>query len=152
MVDAGSSVGLSIDPEQDILASSTRQPSPGVDHTEIRVDIADAGGELLVSVNAGDALAARQGQAGRRDLISSTGTTSVYAGTDDADASAVELFDGSRIIYVGSQGTSAPLSLDELAAIAQGVNDHWPDHGNTFDQLPSPRPLPTTATSPATRA
>lgn len=151
VADAGSAVGLSIDPEQDILASSTRQPSPGVDHIEIRVDIGDAGGELLVSVNAGDALAARQGQAGRRELISSTGTTSVYVGTDDADARAVELFDGSRIIYVRSQGTSTPLSLDELASIAQGVNDHWPDHGNTFDQAPAPRPLSTTATSTARR-
>ena len=151
VADAGSTVGLSIDLEQDILASSTRQSSPGVDHIEIRMAIGNAGGELLVSVNAGDALAARQGQAGRGELISSAGTTSVYVGTDDADARAVELFDGSRIVYVRSQGTSTPLSLEELTSIAQGVNDHWPDHGNTFDQAPAPRPFPTTATSTAVR-
>lgn len=62
VADAGSGVGLSIDLERDILASSTRQPSPGVDHIEIRVDMGDAGGELLVSVKAGDALAAPKGK------------------------------------------------------------------------------------------
>lgn len=75
----------------------------------------------------------------------------MYVGTDDADVKAVEPFDGSRINYVRSRGTSTPLSLDELASIAQGVNEHLPDHGNTFDQPPAPRPVPTTAASPATK-
>lgn len=125
VADAGSSFGLSVDLEHDILASSTRQPSPGVEHTEIQVVIGDGGGELLVSVNAGDVLAARQGQAGRRELISSTGTQSVYVGTDDAEARAVELFDGSRIIYVRLSGVDVPCDPGRWRPARPGGAGGW---------------------------
>jgi hypothetical protein len=116
---AVSQVGWSVAVPADLVSQST-QLSTGqeLQYAEVRLRDSDVG-ELLVSIRIGDAaeVAAAAGSHGR--LLQSVGTASVYLVSDGTDVRAVELLDGTTIINVRSESSTAKArSLTDLAKLA----------------------------------
>ncbi|MDY7101446.1 MAG: hypothetical protein S0880_09690 [Actinomycetota bacterium] len=124
---AGRGLGWDVDVPGDVLATTSRAPLPGVTFTEVHLDLGGAAGRLQVSYLRGDADAVAEGTSVERELVEQRGTADIYEGTDGNTARAVELFDGTTIVYVRSEWTSDARSFAELVEIADAVNR---EHGD----------------------
>jgi hypothetical protein len=86
------------------------------------IDLGGTAGELQVSIRTGDAQAVANGTAVQRDLLERRDTAEIYLGTDGDAARAVELYDGTTIVYVRSEETNDARTLDELTEVAVAIN------------------------------
>lgn len=104
-------------------AHTLEDPAEGTPELFFRDDVLAVGdNELLLSVSAGDPLAAVEGSSDRGQPLRVEGTARVFVGTDSDEARAVELFDGDRIVYVRSESAEVALDVETLVDIALVVN------------------------------
>lgn len=122
VVAAAADVGWRITLPTDLISQSSTDDGQGVQYFEVRLTDS-AVGQLLVSIRTGDAAAVAAGTTNRTGLLQSDGSASVYLGTDSAQARAVELFDGTTIIYIRSESSNqSARALSDLTAMALALN------------------------------
>ena len=131
---AGDSVGWTTDLRTDLTSSNAFTDTNGSTFAEVRLTLRD-GNRVLVSVRSGDPEAAETAD-GREGLLEQVGSARILVGTDGPNARAVELFDGTTIVYVRSEASSAS-PLDTLSRVAQAVNQSWTPDSLTFPGLPN---------------
>ena len=114
--------GWAVAPPSDPVSQNSTDDGRGVQYFEVRLRDGDVG-ELLVSIRTGDAAAVAAGTQSRGGLLQSDGTASVYLGTDSPGARAVELFDGTTIVYVRSEASNLNArSISDLSKLALAFN------------------------------
>lgn len=148
VADAGAAVGWTIELPGDLTASESRTDGAGIDFAEVRLTLRDRG-ELLVAISTGDSDAAAAGTINRGDPLRTVGSATVYLGTNSTTARAVELFNGSTIIYVRSESATEAESLDDLTTIALTLDQTWQPDALQFDPT-NTLPYAVTAPEPST--
>lgn len=133
VVAAGDSVGWTVDLRTDLSSSNAFKDTNGSTYAEVRLTLRD-GSRVLVAVRSGDPEAANTD--GRAGLLEQVGSARIYVGTDGPNARAVELFDGTTIVYVRSEASSAS-PLATLSKVAQTVNESWTPDSLTFPGQPN---------------
>ena len=119
---AAADVGWKFTLPTDLISQSSTDDGQGVQYFEVRLTDSDVG-QLLVSIRTGDRQAVAAGTNNRTGLLQSVDRASVYLGTDSAQARAVELFDGTTIIYVRSESSNqSARALSELTTVALALN------------------------------
>lgn len=144
VADAGTAVGWTIALPGDLTASESRTDGAGIDFAEVHLTLHDRGA-LLVSISTGDTAAAAVGTNNRGGLLRTVGSATIYLGTDSTTARAVELFDGSTIIYVRSESATEAESLDDLTAVALTLDHTWQPDTLQFDTTNT---VPTAVSTP----
>lgn len=144
---SAAALGWAVGLPDSITTSSSRITGDGA-YAEVRLALPDRG-DLLVSIHDGGSSSTTVAGDGRQ-LLRLSGSASVFLGTDSNSARAVELFDGTTIVYVRSESALQAQSLDDLATIAIDVNAHWSPSGLVFDEPNPDEPTTVFVTSPPT--
>lgn len=116
---AAKTLGWEIDLPAAIISTDTHAEGSSITYAEARLALGGDAGELIVAVRVGDLDAANAGAAARANtLLRVEGNIRVYLGTDDSGAKAVEAFTEDTIVYVRSEHTTNPKTLQDLAQLA----------------------------------